>query len=192
MEKLKDELNNWKYQLKGDVPSNFDVAIQTESPTSQSYSNQETSTFVSEIYTPVSKNAPSIINDDLFNRHKKKGKHDDKKVVPFAKPSLKTSKPKIANDRKKVFYCGICEIAFKKSANVERHRSTVHESKKAYKCNQCDKTFAHSQTLKDHINREHLKVFRHKCKLCDKAFVTKISLDKHVRNNHIQKLNRYV
>ena len=60
--------------------------------------------------------------------------------------------------------CFLCHLSFQSEAEVQQHRSSVHET--PLKCNLCKKSFASKQVLKSHIGAVHKKLKPFQCPEC--------------------------
>jgi uncharacterized Zn-finger protein len=84
--------------------------------------------------------------------------------------------------------CDLCQKAYAKLGNLNRHIRTVHEHSTDFKCGQCDKTFGQKCNLMRHIETVHKGIKAFKCNQCNKSFGLKNNLKKHIKtvHNHIK------
>ncbi len=101
------------------------------------------------------------------------------------------------------FICDIneCEMSYKRSSHLLRHKRIQHLGEKLFKCDICEKRMNSSVTLKEHISNIHLKTKPYVCGIngCGKRFGYFSSFQKHQKSlyflkhrfNYYNKSNNY-
>jgi hypothetical protein len=79
----------------------------------------------------------------------------------------------------KNFVCGICNNAFFKKKELDRHVMTIHTNAKQFKCESCPKMFNRKDKLLRHEKTHSYTQTIFNCSLCPAVFVRKEMLDQH-------------
>lgn len=79
----------------------------------------------------------------------------------------------------KNFMCGICNNAFFKKKELDRHVLTIHTNLKQFKCEQCSKEFNRKDKLLRHEKTHLIPANIFNCSLCPAVFVRKQMLESH-------------
>jgi len=85
---------------------------------------------------------------------------------------------------RKSFQCPKCGAVFRKSTNLWRHVSAIHERKRAHRCRECGLTFAQAGNMKRHWQNVHERKKPFECASCPQAFSQRANLARHCRRFH--------
>lgn len=84
----------------------------------------------------------------------------------------------------KSFTCGICNNAFFKKKELDRHVISVHTNIKQFSCDTCPKTFNRRDKLLRH-KKTHLVAPIFNCSLCPAVFIRQHMLENHMKNHQL-------
>ena len=87
----------------------------------------------------------------------------------------------LAETKKRVFACDVCDRNFAKSYNLKTHLR-VHTGERPFTCSVCDKRFINGSNLKTHM-RVHSGERPFRCSVCDKTFIESTHLKTHMRTH---------
>jgi len=93
---------------------------------------------------------------------------------------VKCQKPKVYKTYLRK--CRICQRAFKKQEDLDKHKQLHFEMDRSFKCKTCKKLFFDIRNLKNH-EKVHMKE-NSKCKICLKEFRFEKYLDQHMKQHH--------
>merc|ERR1711874_252982 len=100
----------------------------------------------------------------------------------------------IEMERNAFTWCDECDMSFKKSSLLKKHKKRTHAANKlAVKCEECREAFPSLVLLKNHCQKKHqLSVAKEsrplvKCKVCNEGFPTLSKLNSHTYKSHQEK-----
>ncbi|GFO01787.1 Zinc finger protein 721 [Plakobranchus ocellatus] len=96
----------------------------------------------------------------------------------FMNPSHNESIHNEGKEPEIIFYCGVCEKAFSKEKDLQRHMRFHSAENPDLTCEECGKSFSDSNSLKRHI-RIHADRRPHVCEFCHRGYCDNWSLRKH-------------
>ncbi|GMT00618.1 hypothetical protein PENTCL1PPCAC_22792 [Pristionchus entomophagus] len=104
-----------------------------------------------------------------------------RKIDAARKKSEKSLKPVI-----RPHICSICEKAFRRPKELERHEA-VHSENRNFKCAFCPMQFRHENVLQSHekLHKKTNKV--HKCRICNHNFNSRYNLHRHLQMTHMKR-----
>lgn len=100
-------------------------------------------------------------------------------------------------EKRKYFFCNICNYASNFKRNLAQHVQRVHITAKkltakrkngskvySHRCQKCDKVFSKNHTLVKHMKIKHGKSQKFNCKFCNYFSYYKVNLERHTFNRH--------
>ncbi|GMR53644.1 hypothetical protein PMAYCL1PPCAC_23839, partial [Pristionchus mayeri] len=100
----------------------------------------------------------------------------------------KRMEKKCSNPVVRPHICPVCEKAFRRPKELERHEA-IHSEKRDFKCAFCLMEFRHQNVLNSHekLHKKANKIF--KCRICHHQFNSKFNLHRHLQMTHMRRDN---